>query len=82
MPQLFEASNRDEVAAVNSAFGYHIRMDLFEKIRKIEALIASSKSDRERQAAEPAKNRLLERQQQEVAAKPVEYKVSGHFKFC
>jgi hypothetical protein len=57
-------------------------MDLFEKIRKIEALIASSKSDGERQAAELAKNRILDRHQQEVAAKPVEYKVSldNHWK--
>lgn len=39
-------------------------------------MIASSKSDGERQAAELAKNRILERQQQEIAAKPIEYKVS------
>lgn len=57
-------------------------MDLFEKIKKIEALIASSKSAGERQAAELAKSRILERQLQEVASKPVEYKVSldNHWK--
>lgn len=51
-------------------------MDVFEKIKKIEALIASSKSDGKRQTAELAKNRILERQQQEIAAKLIEYKVS------
>lgn len=57
-------------------------MDLQEKIRKIEALIASSKSDGERQAAELAKNRILERRQQEAAEKPIEYKVplANHWK--
>lgn len=52
-------------------------MDLLSKIKKIEALIASSKSEGEQQAAELAKNRLLERQQQEVsAAQPIEYRIS------
>lgn len=67
---------RDEIAAENSFLRYHASMDIFEKIRKIEALIASSKSDGERVAAELAKKRILERQQQEIAAKPIEYKVS------
>lgn len=50
-------------------------MDLLEKIKKIEALIASSKSDGEKLAASLAKNRLLERSREEAAAKPVEYTV-------
>jgi hypothetical protein len=69
-------SNHDEMAAENLSLRYYVRMDLLEKIRKIEALIASSKSSGERLAAELAKNRILERQQQEIAAKPIEYKVS------
>jgi hypothetical protein len=57
-------------------------MDLLSKIRKIEALIASSKSDGERQAAELAKNRILERQQQEAATQSIEYRISlgNHWK--
>jgi hypothetical protein len=50
-------------------------MDLSEKIRKIESLIAASKHDGERQAAELAKIRLLERHQQLEAAKPIEYNI-------
>ena len=50
-------------------------MDLQEKIKKVEALIASSKSDGERQAAALAKNRLLERHNMEIVAKPIEYTV-------
>jgi len=46
------------------------RMDLLTKIKKIEALIAGAKSDGERQAAALAKNRILERFQEEAAAKP------------
>jgi hypothetical protein len=46
-------------------------MDIAEKIRKIEALIAGAKSDGERQAAEFAKQRL----QDKIAAQPVEYTV-------
>lgn len=57
-------------------------MDLLSKIQKIEALIASSKSDGERQAAALAKGRLLERRQQDAAAQPIEYRVSlgNHWK--
>ena len=57
-------------------------MDLHDKIKKIEALIAGAKSDGERQAAALAKNRILERFQVEVAAKPVEYTVplGNHWK--
>ncbi len=43
-------------------------MDIVDKIRKIEALIAGAKSDGERQAAEFAKQRL----QDKIAAQPVE----------
>src|ERR1044071_7819113 len=50
-------------------------MDLHDKIKKIEALIAGAKSDGERQAAALAKNRILERFQAEVAVKPIEYNV-------
>jgi hypothetical protein len=50
-------------------------MDLQDKIKKIEALIASSKSDGERQAAALAKNRLLERHQTEAVTTPIEYTV-------
>jgi hypothetical protein len=46
-------------------------MDIVDKIRKIEALIAGAKSDGERQAAEFAKQRL----QDKIAAQPVEYTV-------
>lgn len=46
-------------------------MDIAEKIRKIEALIAGAKSDGERQAAEFAKQRL----QDKITAQPVEYTV-------
>lgn len=57
-------------------------MDLHDKIKKIEALIAGAKSDGERQAAALAKNRILERFQVEVVAKPVEYTVplGNHWK--
>jgi hypothetical protein len=46
-------------------------MDIADKIRKIEALIAGAKSDGERQAAEFAKKRL----QDKVEAQPIEYTV-------
>lgn len=46
-------------------------MDIADKIRKIEALIAGAKSDGERQAAEFAKQRL----QDKIAAQPIEYTV-------
>jgi hypothetical protein len=57
-------------------------MDLHDKIKKIEALIAGAKSDGERQAAALAKNRILERFQAEVAVKPIEYNVplGNHWK--
>ena len=57
-------------------------MDLHDKIKKIEALIAGAKSDGEREAAALAKNRILERFQAEVAVKPVEYNVplGNHWK--
>ncbi|MEI6242347.1 MAG: hypothetical protein WCP39_02955 [Chlamydiota bacterium] len=46
-------------------------MDLLDKIRKIEALIAGAKSDGERQAAEFARQRL----QGKISAQPVEYTI-------
>lgn len=49
-------------------------MDLVEKIRKIEALIAGTKSDGERQAAEFAKQRL----QEKITVQPIEYTVRLH----
>jgi len=49
-------------------------MDIADKIRKIEALIAGAKSDGERQAAEFAKQRL----QDKIAAQPLEYTVRLH----
>ena len=49
-------------------------MDIADKIRKIEALIAGTKSDGERQAAEFAKQRL----QEKIVAQPVEYTVRLH----
>lgn len=50
-------------------------MDLHDKIKKIEALIAGAKSDGEREAAALAKNRILDRFKAEGAIKPVEYNV-------
>ena len=49
-------------------------MDIADKIRKIEALIAGAKSDGERQAAEFAKQRL----QEKITAQPIEYTVRLH----
>ena len=49
-------------------------MDIADKIRKIEALIAGTKSEGERQAAEFAKLRL----QQKTLAQPIEYTVRLH----
>ncbi len=49
-------------------------MDIADKIRKIEALIASASGDGERQAAEFAKQRLLGK----IAAQPMEYTVRLH----
>jgi len=49
-------------------------MDIADKIRKIEALIAGAKSDGERQAAEFAKQRL----QEKITAQPMEYTVRVH----
>lgn len=49
-------------------------MDIADKIRKIEALIAGAKSDGERQAAEFAKQRL----QEKMTAQPIEYTVTLH----
>lgn len=49
-------------------------MDIADKIRKIEALIAGAKSNGERQAAEFAKQRL----QEKIIAQPVEYTVRLH----
>lgn len=50
-------------------------MDLHERIKKIEALIASSKNEGERQAAEYARNRILERHKKEEEERPIEYTV-------
>ncbi len=49
-------------------------MDIADKIRKIETLIAGAKSDGERQAAEFAKQRL----QEKITAQPIEYTVRLH----
>jgi hypothetical protein len=49
-------------------------MDIADKIRKIEALIAGAKSDGERQAAEFAKQRL----QEKITAQPIDYTVRLH----
>lgn len=49
-------------------------MDLLEKIRKIEALIAGAKTQGERQAAELAKQRL----EGKIAAQPVEFTIRLH----
>ncbi len=49
-------------------------MEIADKIRKIEALIAGAKSDGERQAAEFAKQRL----QEKIIAQPIEYTVRLH----
>jgi len=49
-------------------------MDIADKIRKIEALIAGAKSDGERQAAEFAKQRL----QEKITPQPIEYTVRLH----
>ncbi len=53
-------------------------MDLADKIKKIEALIAGATSEGERQAAEFAKYRL----QEKILAKPLEYTVraNSHWK--
>lgn len=48
-------------------------MDFADKIRKIEALIASTSSEGERKAAEFAKQRLLEK----ADAQPLEYKIGS-----
>lgn len=55
--------------------GYYVCMDMLEKIKKIEALIASSKSEGEKNAATLAKNRILERHKQEPVEKPLEYTI-------
>ena len=49
-------------------------MDIVDKIRKIEALIAGAKSDGERQAAEFARQRL----QEKITAQPIEYTIRLH----
>lgn len=49
-------------------------MDIADKIRKIEALIAGAMSDGERQAAEFAKQCL----QKKITAQPIEYTVRLH----
>ena len=46
-------------------------MDLADKIRKIEALIAGTSNESERKAAELAKQRL----QEKTAAQPIEYSI-------
>jgi len=50
-------------------------MDFQAKIKKIEALIVGGKIEGERNAAELAKNRILERFNREEAVKPIEYNV-------
>lgn len=49
-------------------------MDLFEKIKKIEALIERASSEGERTAAELAKQRLKER----IHDRLIEYRISSH----
>ena len=49
-------------------------MDLYDKIRKIEALIESTSSAEERNAAELAKQRIQGR----IEDAPIEYRVSSH----
>ncbi len=49
-------------------------MAIADKIRKIEALIAGTKNDGERQAAEFAKQRL----QEKITSQPIEYTVRLH----
>ncbi len=51
-----------------------LSMDIADKIRKIEALIAGAKTEGERQAAEFAKQRL----QEKMTAQPLEYTVRLH----
>src|SRR5262245_35540470 len=51
-------------------------MDLFAKIKKSKPSSQAAKSEGERQAAELARNRILERKQQEVVAQPLEYRIS------
>lgn len=48
-------------------------MDFLDKIRKIEALIASSKHEGEKLAAAHARARLLDSLHASKAAKPIEY---------
>lgn len=48
-------------------------MDIYEKLRKIEALIERTSSEGERRAAEEAKKRLQER----VREQPMEFKVAS-----
>ncbi len=49
-------------------------MDLYEKIKKVEALIERASSEGEREAAELAKQRLKKR----VDDKPIEYQIRSH----
>ena len=57
-------------------------MDLHEKIKKIEALIAGAKSEGERQAAALAKKRINDRLREQKAVEPIEYNVplGNHWK--
>ena len=57
-------------------------MNLQDKIKKIEALFASTESEGEKHAAALARSRLLERYPTETASKPIEYNVplGNHWK--
>ena len=50
-------------------------MDYNEKLRKIEALFEGAKTDGEREAADLAKRRILERFQEELASQAIEFTV-------
>lgn len=47
--------------------------DIYDKLRKIEALIANTSSNGERRAAEIARNRIQER----ISDEPIEYRLSS-----
>ena len=51
-------------------------MDFNEKLKKIEALFEGAKTDGERQAADLAKRRILERFEVELSSQAIEFKVT------
>ena len=52
-----------------------LSMSYEEKLRKIEALFTGAKTDGERDAAEHAKLRILERFKEELASQSIEFTV-------